>query len=48
MIVSLSDLLQDEIAAYEACTAGDNYFFQFYLNISLVIALMPWQENSSK
>ena len=49
VVVGLSDLLQDEVAADKACSSGDDYFFQCSAPVSLFIGyLIHWRENSSK
>ncbi len=34
VVFGFGDLFQDEVATDEACATCDNYFFQFYPNIS--------------
>ena len=48
VVVGLSELLQDEVAADKACSASDDYFFQCSAPVSLFIGyLIHWRENSS-
>ncbi len=48
VVVGLSDLLQDEVAADKTCSACDDYFFQSSAPVSLFIGyLIHWRENSS-